>query len=105
MTEWLSWRRQPPERWSSTSFRGRHDKRNAKRILVRDQPKKYRRRKVPLPVIIAQWRHDRGSQMLGFAKKRLLRKLGLRHKRMHEYTPLDLIRIGAASSKEFNHVV
>jgi hypothetical protein len=71
--------------------------------LARSEPKKYRKRKIPLVVQIAQWHHTRGSQLVGFAKKRLLRKLGLRHKKFHEYLPIDLIRIGAAPDKEFNY--
>ena len=103
-------------------FGGRHEKRSVRRKMflhhptnlvqarkhrnirwpLHVRPSGLRRRIIPLGALIAQLRYERGSTLYAYAKKRLLRKLGLRHKKLNEYLTIDFIRIGAAPNKEFN---
>jgi hypothetical protein len=93
--KWLPHHQQPPERWLKGPFAGnRHEVRSQKVRLARDVPG-YRRVRVPFGTLIAQWRHERGYQMIGTCPKRIFHRLGLKEKRLSDYTTLDFIRLGA----------
>ena len=118
---WFPWHRRPPAYWVTRSTTNRHDRRRATVLLYqeardlirksqRDRCRAQRqhkrriprlatpdigRRKVPMNVLIAQLQMKRGELYWPFLPKRFYRALGLVEKKLHEWTTLDFIRVGA----------
>ena len=98
--KWKAWHEQPPHRWiKGPYFNNRHER---KEQMCREYKLRgFKRRKVSMGTLIAQMRFKRGHQVFSYLKKKVMRRLGLRHKTINQYTTVDFVRVGAESESSF----
>jgi len=100
----LSWAKQPSYRWvKGPYFTNRYERR-------RQMCREYRARgitrvKVGIGILVAEFRHQKGHSNFAYLKKKSMRRLGLQHKTLDQYTATDFVRVGAEPASSFTAII